>query len=1052
MRRYAIAAAVSGLALAALLAAAAVELATAMPPRPVPYDENGRQVAAGTGFDKSADAPAPGPGVNGVYPGKGVPRSGVARLPVLLVQFPTQAGQIPAATFNAMLFSVGTYATGSLNDYFREQGLTNVTGQVVNWVTAAQPKSYYVNGMSGMLNTYPMNSQGLVREAVLAANPFINFRNFDNDGPDGIPGSLDDDGIVDCLVVVFAGYAAESYSPASPRTEIWSHYWWLSAGAGPGALTVDGVKVDPYTIQSELRGTSGNTVRDIGVYCHEYGHGLGAPDLWSTCPAALQSSFGAWNGVGAHDLMGYGGWGAGGANPDRPFHMSGFTKALVGLANVITVDIDRLNEPINAVETSRDVYWISPVPWGTGVLVDQRIGSPTWNVQPWGLQGWFVENRQQIGFDSGLPGSGLLVYHYHGLVAGQDYDSDGYNNYFDNAFEWSETQPLLRLECPDQTGADHALDNDDLAAQNNLGDAGDYWSAATATTFDLTTVPSSVPYSAPGGFTLMASQFAMANVGLSGLVVNADLIVGLTGGPNHDVWIKDCLADDGSVPSYFNCGMPGPSGFNDSPDIWIDNNFDGIADAPVTNNAWNYFFAKVRNRGSSAAPLTTVRFYDLSGFGMAPPRPYPTPQLNASWAASLISANPVFAFGPGDSATTWFCTYLGTATTQYPPTLGVYVSTATDTAGWSGDVAWENNVAVCSGRSFYFKAGLPMKSAGPSLAGRRDDPEALPITQVIPVNNPDDYPREITVDVAMDLPPDWVPEITGPDGLPVVLPLVLMLDPLQIFELTLRVDPGPYAYQGQSGSVRFTEYASALYPSPEGVLGSMLLPLAVDVRAPAPVANLTCRLVDHPPCIPPAVSAHLTWDPSLYDNSGELDPPACYLVYRLDEPLLPLPPENQIATVTHDGIEETGCWDFSDDAVCAGGEDCDVDAICYAVVAVDKAGNASDVLEFVWPTQVPGGDDPLPRRLTIHQNRPNPFNPRTLVLYATPSVGHVRLSIYDVRGRLVTVLVDGPLPAGEHETAWDGRDAGGRAVPGGVYFARVAADGQTTTCKMTLVK
>ena len=52
----------------------------------------------------------------------------------------------------------------------------------------------------------------------------------------------------------------------------------------------------------------------------------------------------------------------------------------------------------------------------------------------------------------------------------------------------------------------------------------------------------------------------------------------------------------------------------------------------------------------------------------------------------------------------------------------------------------------------------------------------------------------------------------------------------------------------------------------------------------------------------------------------------------------------------------------------------------------------------------------------------------------------------------IILLPDGPLPAGEHETAWDGRDAGGRAVPGGVYFARVAADGQTTTCKMTLVK
>ena len=91
---------------------------------------------------------------------------------------------------------------------------------------------------------------------------------------------------------------------------------------------------------------------------------------------------------------------------------------------------------------------------------------------------------------------------------------------------------------------------------------------------------------------------------------------------------------------------------------------------------------------------------------------------------------------------------------------------------------------------------------------------------------------------------------------------------------------------------------------------------------------------------------------------------------------------------------------------------------------------------------------------------PNPFNPSTTISYSLRRAGHIRLGIYDLRGRLVRLLVDGPQTAGEHDVSWQGRDRFGAAVPSGAYFARMtigddaaAADsrGQLVT-RLTLLK
>ncbi len=89
----------------------------------------------------------------------------------------------------------------------------------------------------------------------------------------------------------------------------------------------------------------------------------------------------------------------------------------------------------------------------------------------------------------------------------------------------------------------------------------------------------------------------------------------------------------------------------------------------------------------------------------------------------------------------------------------------------------------------------------------------------------------------------------------------------------------------------------------------------------------------------------------------------------------------------------------------------------------------------------------------LDQNNPNPFNPATNVQYFVASENaQVRLAVYDVRGRMVTTLVEGRSDAGEHAVIWDGTDARGRKVSSGIYFLRAEIDGWKNARKMVLLK
>jgi hypothetical protein len=83
---------------------------------------------------------------------------------------------------------------------------------------------------------------------------------------------------------------------------------------------------------------------------------------------------------------------------------------------------------------------------------------------------------------------------------------------------------------------------------------------------------------------------------------------------------------------------------------------------------------------------------------------------------------------------------------------------------------------------------------------------------------------------------------------------------------------------------------------------------------------------------------------------------------------------------------------------------------------------------------------------------PNPFNPRVTISYALERDALVRVAIYDIHGRLVRTLHNGPQSVGEQSTVWDGRDRNGRNMPSGTYLYRVDAGTVAGFGKVVLAK
>ncbi|UCF06606.1 MAG: VCBS repeat-containing protein, partial [bacterium] len=128
-----------------------------------------------------------------------------------------------------------------------------------------------------------------------------------------------------------------------------------------------------------------------------------------------------------------------------------------------------------------------------------------------------------------------------------------------------------------------------------------------------------------------------------------------------------------------------------------------------------------------------------------------------------------------------------------------------------------------------------------------------------------------------------------------------------------------------------------------------------------------------------------------------------------------------------------------------------LDGYYVFVTAIDFNGNESgpsNEIQYVTGIE----EDPIPLAFALYQNMPNPFNPTTVIRFDLPRPVHVRLSIYNVKGELVTTVVDRHMEEGRKEVRWTARDDRGRAVSSGIYFYRLRAGDFVQTKKMVLLK
>lgn len=389
-------------------------------------------------IENGAPAPVFPAGVEVAGPNK-LKGYGYCETVTILMQFPDNRADTLArspARFDSMLYSTGVYngrqyRQGSLNDFFLENSYGNydVRGGIAGnrWFTSAYNYSSYYDG-NYMLST----GYSLADDGVRQVDATVDFSQFDLNG----------DGHIDALFMVHAG--ADGADNGNVNC-CWSH-----AIPGFGYTTNDGVTIDGVTNVPEfamVTPTRDTTMCCIAVMCHELGHLVGLPDLYD------YSRY-SW-GVGYWGLMGYGAWGAGGNTPWSPSHMEAWSKVEAGFITPEVVTHNLYDVRIPDVETNPACFKV----WRAGRNTDTCF---------------YLENRRQKGFDTPLPGPGLLIWHI-----------DPAQGSYDDMVDLEEDSTFHLDDGPGVRPDPHVY-------HQELGDTSDalpgIWNR---TTFDSTTVPGS---------------------------------------------------------------------------------------------------------------------------------------------------------------------------------------------------------------------------------------------------------------------------------------------------------------------------------------------------------------------------------------------------------------------------------------------------------------------------------------------------------------------------------------------------------------------------------
>ncbi|MFA7490841.1 MAG: M6 family metalloprotease domain-containing protein, partial [Mariniphaga sp.] len=386
------------------------------------------------------------------YAPKNYPSSGVRKNILLLIEYPDLPATTDPVEFDRLLNEPEYNGTGSFRDYYLESSNNNldITTDVYGWFMASNNYEYYgdKNGAN--------RSRLLVIEAIHAAeNAGVDFSLYDNDN----------DGIIDNLMIVHSGPGAEE---GSQTQYIWSHSWNLLE-----PIYYDNVSIQDYIIQPETR-TYGMV--GIGVFCHEFGHALGLPDLYDRDNSS--------KGLGDWCLMSYGLW----LNEEKtPALMSAWCRQEMEWISPVVI-------PWPITESYLKDYFLNPAATSSECY---KILTPNSN------EYFLLENKYKTGFNAALPGSGLAIFHINTNRSNNDYE---YNK-------------MVDLEEAD--GLDH------LDRNKNMGDGGDVFPGNSQNTvFDDYSYPNANTYD------LKLTGINLKNISLNESVISFTLASPELPGPN----------------------------------------------------------------------------------------------------------------------------------------------------------------------------------------------------------------------------------------------------------------------------------------------------------------------------------------------------------------------------------------------------------------------------------------------------------------------------------------------------------------------------------------
>ncbi len=284
---------------------------------------------------------------------------------------------------NAVNYTYGN-AYGSARKYFIDQsnGAYQPQFDVVGPVTLTKSFSYYGKNKGGVEGEDMYPGDMVIEACKLADTQYnIDFTQYDNDG----------DGQVDFVYIIYAG---KGEADGGDDSTIWPHNWNVESTIQNGSCSyqwsdckVDGKYINNYACSGELNGQSGSR-NGIGTLCHEFSHVLGLPDYYDT---DYGTNYEKYYTPGEWDVMDGGGYNGDG---DCPPSYSAHEKYFFGWTKPVNPGATGAAYTLNTTDAPLQVN-------ASGILQTATTNGVN----------YYLENRQQKGWDKYLPGHGLLVWY-----------------------------------------------------------------------------------------------------------------------------------------------------------------------------------------------------------------------------------------------------------------------------------------------------------------------------------------------------------------------------------------------------------------------------------------------------------------------------------------------------------------------------------------------------------------------------------------------------------------------------------------------------------------